>query len=76
MPGAEKDTGRRGGSKESLLRSYGVILCKAVSTPSGDQVDDPSKKPGRTDPRKARQDKPNYANDNPAIIYLAEPGDK
>lgn len=53
-----------------------VVLCKAIGTPSGDQVDDPSKKPRRSDPRKAGQDKPNYANDNSSVIDLSEPGNQ
>lgn len=68
-PGKEEDPG-------SNLRSDGVILCIAIGTPSGDQVDDPPKETCRADPRKASEYKPNYSNNNPSVINLSESGNQ
>ncbi len=66
--------GRRGGMNEETLDSNGMIFCKAVCTPSRDQVDDPAKRSRRADPRKARHNQPNYADYDTAIINLADSG--
>ena len=51
MPAVGKQRAQ-GGLYEEKLASNGVVLCVAVSTPRGNNMDDPTQKPGRTDPRK------------------------
>ena len=64
--------GRKGGVYEKVLVSHRVIFRIAVSTPSSDNVNYPAESSGRTDPRKACYDQPNYTDNNSSVINLSE----
>ncbi len=68
-------TGHKGGLHEITSDlSYGVVFGKAVSTPSGDQMNDPTERSRRPDPRNSGQYQPQNADNDPSVVNLADSG--
>ena len=75
-PGAVRDTGQVEEDREDKLDPDGMFLCVAIGAPGGEEMDHPSQKAHRADPRKPGQDHPYNANEYSSVIYLPEPRDQ
>jgi hypothetical protein len=53
-----------------------MVFCVTVSAPRGNQVDDPSKKPGGANPAYSGHKDPEDTNDDSSVIDLARAGEK
>lgn len=53
-----------------------MVFSVAIGTPGGDKMNDPAKKSGRTYPRNAGYDEPDYTDQNAAVINLTNAGNQ
>jgi len=61
---------------KKLLASYRIVFGVAISTPSGDQMNDPAQEPGRSDPGYASQNQPDNTDQDPSVVDLAHAGNQ
>ena len=66
------------GAKEDCMRdeltSDRIVFGVAISTPSGEKMDDPSEKADSSNPRNACQNEPKYADKYSTVINLSDTG--
>lgn len=53
-----------------------MVFSVAVSAPGADQVNHPTERADRTNPRNTRYNQPNYADDNSTVVDLSDTGNQ